>query len=429
MRLGASVSTIPATTEQLEMRAEMASFQAQLDALKCISAEEKEKPPEKPFRKMPAQILESPVFPDNQLGMASQLTTERELKNEDFFGPSEPAADNGMAEASALNGAQEAKPAMDAPTVPEPVDAKKGLPEPVNEDAVPNAVEALPKAHEAKEVLCKAEAEQVVLAEEKVLPKAAPHEEGLPGEEKALKSAEEAVPKATEAFEKALPKAPEKALPEGFEEALPKATEEALPKATEAFEKALPNAGEKALPAAGEALAEAADVEEPKPSVPKSVNDQREDLIAQLQSKLLAMQARLDESTAAEQTRLAKEKQPKVSPAIEPDQKEVAAAKVTPDLAALGSAPEEAAEELDPDMRALILQGSSVRPKDAQPPEEEDAEEADDEKINTNTHRNAAMRLRRSMESSDAQKYPYMKQMFDGSAEVAWICFVCFVLI
>ena len=41
--------------------------------------------------------------------------------------------------------------------------------------------------------------------------------------------------------------------------------------------------------------------------------------------------------------------------------------------------------------------------------------------INTSTCRNAAMRLRRFMESPDAAKFPHMSQLFQGSKAASWI--------
>ena len=73
LRLGDSVTTIPATSNELELRAQLASLQAQLDALHCSKNADEEKPPA-PVRRIPVSLhLDNAIFHDNQLGEESQL--------------------------------------------------------------------------------------------------------------------------------------------------------------------------------------------------------------------------------------------------------------------------------------------------------------------------------------------------------------------
>ncbi|CAK9075788.1 unnamed protein product, partial [Durusdinium trenchii] len=78
LRLGDSVSTVPATTQELELRAEVVALHAQLDAMQASKSEERDHPPVPIKRIPPSLCLDNAIFhaeperehPDNQLGMS-----------------------------------------------------------------------------------------------------------------------------------------------------------------------------------------------------------------------------------------------------------------------------------------------------------------------------------------------------------------------
>ena len=432
LRLGDSVSTIPASGAELEIRAQIASFQAQLDSLKNLS-EQKEKPPERPFRKMPANIMEAPVFPDNQLGVGSQLT------NADVFGPSDPDPLMDLE-------AKTSEALVTSPTPEQPAEATDQSAATASQQPMePEAVNDVPKMDVPQNAVVPDAVEQEVATQavEQEVP-AVKQMEQMP------KSVEEPVPQEPKMPENANLVVQQEPNVEQVPETMAKSVEEpeTMAKSVEEVPETVANSvkevpetvANSAVEKCGEVVSEAPEQTFP----PDGLNSQAADLvkssgqqagqeamISQLQQKLLEMQSKLDASTAAEKARQAKEVDA-VTPAPKQTGAVVApkAAAVKPpsetevDLAQLGN--EDAPVELDPAMRELIVNGSKTRSKgdsmDPPPGDEGDdaiVEESDD-KINTNTHRNSAMRLRRAMEGTDAQKFPYMKKLFDGSAAVAW---------
>lgn len=74
--------------------------------------------------------------------------------------------------------------------------------------------------------------------------------------------------------------------------------------------------------------------------------------------------------------------------------------------------PLDPAEELDAEMLQLIKQNSG--PSSVWQPEEDQEEAVEvEQKINFSTHRNAGMRLNRFMQSKEGDKFPHMKAMFE----------------
>ena len=83
--------------------------------------------------------------------------------------------------------------------------------------------------------------------------------------------------------------------------------------------------------------------------------------------------------------------------------------------------------ELDDDMRALIRANSG--PSSMQVGGEVQEEDRSDEKINYNTHKNAGMRLNRFMQSKEGEKYPHMQALFESETGMnissLLLCFFC----
>ncbi|CAK9093422.1 unnamed protein product [Durusdinium trenchii] len=98
-RLGDSVTTVAATSQELELRAELAALQARLDSMQLVPVEG-DKPPA-PVRRIPASLqLDKPIFeePDNQLGLVSSqscdgMLPQPSLGPADTLEPVEPPSD------------------------------------------------------------------------------------------------------------------------------------------------------------------------------------------------------------------------------------------------------------------------------------------------------------------------------------------------
>lgn len=86
-------------------------------------------------------------------------------------------------------------------------------------------------------------------------------------------------------------------------------------------------------------------------------------------------------------------------------------------------------DELPADIRQMIAQGPSM-PAAPSAPAPAAANADADERVNTSTHRNEAMRLNRFMQSPAAADFPHMSQLFNGSSAVPWFdLFTCFYLL
>ena len=172
LRLGDSVSTVPATPAELQLRAELASVQAKLDAMQKAAQPQTEAECKGMKRAHPVD-WDQPLFqedPDNQLGLSqSQMTEIRETPLEDKSGAPE-ILEKGSAAAApgeTMVAAPKASPAEGevqpasgvVPSVPvEPASVVPAVPAKPASDATPMAgaeaaVESLEVAEAAVESL------------------------------------------------------------------------------------------------------------------------------------------------------------------------------------------------------------------------------------------------------------------------------------
>ena len=79
--------------------------------------------------------------------------------------------------------------------------------------------------------------------------------------------------------------------------------------------------------------------------------------------------------------------------------------------------------EMPGDLGLLILNGCNASKSPDAPAPDAAGQAPLDPKVNTSTNRPAAMRLNRFMESSDANKFPHMQKLFNGTKEDTRLCF------
>ncbi|CAK8993830.1 Uncharacterized protein SCF082_LOCUS3678 [Durusdinium trenchii] len=400
LQLGASVSTVPATAAELEMRAQLATLQAELDVLqkKGQSAADD---PQQPLRRIPPSLaLDTPIFgsPDNQMGLEESQFADTKVD------PSLKAAEGSNVPASSLDepAAMEPAPAVShaAPsTTPAPAMCPLMVAVPEEAGTAMDQSKVAPSPEEAA-VAMEKPAEPTAPIDSSQVPPAAPIEPPSNLAPAApIKPPSHVVPAAPIEPTSKVEPSPQEMAAGAMALVVAPATAAMAPSPAEP--PAMPKEPANALTISKGAMP----VESVPPAhIPDQPQvDERDHAIATLQAKLKVLEDQLLSNAKASNA-----KAPQVSslnvvtapPADLPDH-----AMVELDGEPLNPV------ELDEEMQRLINENSG--PGSTWKDDVVDNEEQE-EKINYSTHRNSGMRLNRFMESKEGAKFPHMRAMFES---------------
>ncbi|CAK9049333.1 unnamed protein product [Durusdinium trenchii] len=387
LQLGASVSTVPATAAELEMRAQLATLQAELDVLqkKGQSAADD---PQQPLRRIPPSLaLDTPIFgsPDNQMGLEESQFADTKVPASSL---DEPAA---MEPAPAVSHAAPSTtpaPAMCPLMVAVPEEAGTAMDQSKVAPSPEEAAVAMEKPAEPTAPIGSSQVPPAAIEPPSNLAPAAP-----------IKPPSHVVPAAPIEPTSKVEPSPQEMAAGAMALVVAPATAAMAPSPAEP--PAMPKEPANALTISKGAMP----VESVPPAhIPDQPQvDERDHAIATLQAKLKVLEDQLLSNAKASNA-----KAPQVSslnvvtapPADLPDH-----AMVELDGEPLNPV------ELDEEMQRLINENSG--PGSTWKDDVVDNEEQE-EKINYSTHRNSGMRLNRFMESKEGAKFPHMRAMFES---------------
>ena len=463
------MSTVPATAAELEMRAQLATLQAELDVLqkKGQSAADD---PQQPLRRIPPSLaLDTPIFgsPDNQMGLEESQFADTKVD------PSLKAAEGSNASSleakvqskASLNDAPVAAPAQEPAAEPSKVASALGEPAAMEPQVpalnVASSAPGEPAAMEPPKVPASSLDEPAAMEPAPAVSHAAPSTTPAPAmcplmvavpeeagtamdQSKVAPSPEEAAVAMEKPAEPTAPidssQVPPAAIepPSNLAPAAPiKPPSHVVPAAPiEPTSKVEPSPQEMAAGAMALVVAPATAAMAPSPAEPPAMPkepanaltiskgampvesvppahipdqpqvDERDHAIATLQAKLKVLEDQLLSNAKASNAKAPQVSSLNVVTAPPADLPDHA-------MVELDGEPLNPVE-LDEEMQRLINENSG--PGSTWKDDVVDNEEQE-EKINYSTHRNSGMRLNRFMESKEGAKFPHMRAMFESAPE------------